>query len=52
MLSQELPQELQKTIIRKFEKHKVYSSFKNNIWGADLVDMQIIIAYNKGFQFS
>ena len=28
-------QELHKPIIRKFKKWKVYSSFIDNIWGAD-----------------
>ena len=32
-----------KSIIRKFEKRKVNSSFIDNIWGADLADMQSII---------
>ena len=31
--------ELQKPIIRKFKKRKIYSGFKDNIWGADLADM-------------
>ena len=39
---QQLAKELQKPIIGKFEKGKVYSSFKNNIWGADLADMYLI----------
>ena len=25
----------------------MYSSFKDNIWGADLADMQLISKYNK-----
>ena len=33
-------EELHKSLIRRFEKHKLYSSFKNIIWGADLIDMQ------------
>ena len=32
--------ELHKTVIRKFNKGKVYSQFKDNIWGVDLADMQ------------
>ena len=36
----QLANELHKPIIRKFEKRKVYSRFKDNIWGADLADMQ------------
>ena len=35
-----LADELHKPIIRKFEKRKVYSKFKDNIWGVDLADMQ------------
>ena len=34
-----LANELHKPIIRKFNKRKVYSSFKDNIWGDDLADM-------------
>ena len=44
-------EELQKPIIRKFEKRKVYSGFKDNIWGADLDDMQLLSKFNKGFRF-
>ena len=29
----------------------VYSSFKDNIWGVDLVDMQLINKYNKGIKY-
>ena len=36
---QQLSEELHKSIIRKFKKRGVYSSFKDNIWGADLADM-------------
>ena len=36
MLNQELPEELQKPIIRKFEKREVYSSFIDNTWGLRL----------------
>ena len=35
----QLAQELHKPIIKKFQKRKVYSSFRDNIWGVDLVDM-------------
>ena len=47
----QLANELHKPIIRKFKKRKVYSRFKDNIWGADLADMQLIIKFNKGFRF-
>ena len=35
-----LADELHKPVIRKFKKRKVYSQFKDNIWGVDLADMQ------------
>ena len=44
----QLANELHKPIIRKFKKRKVYSSFRDNIWGVDLADMQSLSKYNKG----
>ena len=35
----QLANELHKPIIRKFKKRKVYSPFRDNIWGVDLGDM-------------
>ena len=35
-----LAEELHKAVIKKFNKRKVYSQFKDNIWGVDLADMQ------------
>ena len=43
--------ELHKPIIRKFEKRKVYSQFKDNIWGVDLADMQPLSRKNKGIKY-
>ena len=40
-------QQLHKLIIRKFKRCKIYTSFKYNIWGADLADMQLLIKYKK-----
>ena len=51
MSSQQVAKELHKPIIRKFEKRRVYSSFKNNIWGDDLADVQLISKYNKGIRY-
>ena len=48
---EQLAKELHKPIIRKFEKRTVYLGFKDNIWGADLADMQLISKFNKGFRF-
>ena len=48
MPKQKLADELHKPIITKFKKRKVYS-FKYNIWGVDLADMQLIS--NKGITY-
>ena len=37
--------------LKNYINRKVYSSFKNNIWGTDLADMQLISKFNKGFRF-
>ena len=49
--NQQLAKELHEPTIRKFTKRKVYFSFKDNIWGADLADMQLISKYNKGIKY-
>ena len=49
--NEKLAEELHKPIIRKFKRREVYSAFKNNIWPADLTDMQLISKFNKGFRF-
>ena len=46
-----LAKELQKPIIRNFKKRTVYLGFKDNIWGADLADMQSLSKYNKGIKY-
>ena len=51
MSNQQLANELHKPIIRKFKKRQVYSSFKDNILGVDLADMQLISKYNKRIRY-
>ena len=46
-----LADELHKPIIRKFNKRKVYSQFKDDIWGVDLADMQSLSRKNKGIKY-
>ena len=43
--------ERHKPIIRKFDKRKVYSQFKDNIWGVDIADMQSLSRKNKGIKY-
>ena len=46
-----LADELHKTVIKKFNKRKAYSQFKDNIWGVDLADMKSISRKNKGIKY-
>ena len=46
-----LADELHKPVIKKFNKRKVHSQFKGNIWGVDLADMQSLIQKNKGIKY-
>ena len=50
-ISSILADELHKPIINKFNKRKVYSQFKDNIWGADLADMPSLSRKNKGIKY-
>ena len=36
MSNQQLSNKLHKPVIRKIKRREVYSSFKDNIWGADM----------------
>ena len=42
-----LAEELHKSVIKKFNKRKVYSQFRDNIWGVDLADTQSLSKKNK-----
>ena len=46
-----LANKLHKPIFRKCKKRKVYSFFRDNIWGVDLADMQPLSKYNKGNKY-
>ena len=47
----QLANKLHKQIIKKFKRRKVSSSFRDNIWGVDLADMQSLSKYNKGIKY-
>ena len=51
MSNKELAEELHKPIIRNSRKRKVHSTFIDNIWRADLADMQLIRKSNKRIRF-
>ena len=47
----EFNEDLHKPIIRNLKKRTVYSRFKDNIWGADQANMQLISKFNKDLDF-
>ena len=49
--NEQLADELYKPIIRKFNKRKVHSAYKDYIWAADLADIRLINKFNKRFKF-
>ena len=49
--NQQLASELHKPIVKNFKRRKVYSSYKDNIWGVDLADMSLISTFNKGIKY-
>ena len=46
-----LADELHKPVIKKFNKRKVYSQFKDNMWGVDLADLQSLSRKNNGIKY-
>ena len=49
--NKELAEELNKSIIRKFENRKVHSPCIDNILGADLADILFISEFSKKYSF-
>ena len=47
----QLANELHKQIIRKYNKRKVCSSFRDNIWGVELTDIESLSKYNKEIKY-
>ena len=49
--NKKLADELRKSSARKCKRRKVYSSFKDNIWGVGLADVSLISKFNKGIKY-
>ena len=47
----QLANELRRQIIRKLKRQKVYSSFRDDLWGLDLGDIQSLSKYNEGIKY-
>jgi transposase InsO family protein len=48
---QELAEELHKPVRRKFERRRVRVNGIDEIWAADLIDMQVFSKFNKGVKY-
>ena len=51
VMSEELADELHKPIRKKFARRRVISNHVDDIWAADLVDMQYYSRSNKGYKY-
>src|SRR6218665_1884402 len=47
----QLAEELHKPVVKKFRKRRVYVKGIDEIWAADLMDMQSFAEYNNGFKY-
>ena len=50
-VNEELAQELHKPLITKFKRKKLYARFKDNIWAADLAEMESLSSNNKNVEY-
>ena len=48
---QQLAKDLYNLLIKKFQRGNIYSSYRDNIWGAHLADIQLIRKSNKEVRF-
>ena len=46
-VNEQLAEELHNPVIKKFERKRVYATFKDNIWSADLAEMESLFSKNK-----
>ena len=51
VISEELANELHKPVRKNFPKRRVISNHVDDIWAADLVDMQYYSRSNKGYKY-
>ena len=50
-MNEQLAEKLHKPVIKKFQRRKVYSRFKDNIWVADAVEMESLSSKNKNVKY-
>ena len=50
-VNEEIDKELNKPVINKFNRKRVYSKVKDNIWAADLAEMGWLSSKNRGVKY-
>ena len=50
-INEQLAEELHRTVIIKFKRRKVYARFKDNIWAADLAEVESLSSKNKNVKY-
>ena len=50
-LNKQLAEELHKTVIKKLKRIEVYTRFRDNIWVADLAEMESLSSKNKNTNY-
>ena len=50
-VNEELPEELHKPIMEKFQKKNVYARFKDIIWAADLAEIRSLSSKNQNVKY-
>ena len=50
-VNEQLTEELRKPVIRKLKRRKVCARFKDNIWAADLTEIESLFLKNKNVEY-
>ena len=49
-INEQLAEELHKPVVKKFKRRKTYVRFKDNIWAANLAEIESLSSNNKNFK--
>ena len=50
-VDEQLAEELRKPVTKRFKRRKVYARFKDNIWVADLAEMELLSSKNENVKY-
>ena len=50
-INEQLAEELNKPVTKKFKRRKAYARFKDNIWSADLAEMESLSLQNNNVKY-